>query len=53
MHVAKLSKLGFYDFKARQDPQELGDLCQMAMCCIPQALLTFTICLPDLSNKEN
>lgn len=22
------------------------------MCCIPQALLTFTICLTDLSNKE-
>lgn len=52
MHVAKLSEPSFYDFKARQKPQELWDLCQMAVCCIPQALLTFTICLSDLSNKK-
>lgn len=52
MHVAKLSEPSFHDFKARQNPRELWDLCQMAMCCIPQALLTFTICLSDLSNKE-
>lgn len=52
IHVAKLSEPSFYDFKARQNPQELRDLCQMAMFCIPQALLTFTICLSDHSNKD-
>lgn len=53
IHMAKLSEPSFYDFKARQNPRELRDLCQMAMCWIPQALLTFTICLSDLSNKDN
>lgn len=48
----KLSEASFYDFKARQNPQERRDLCQMAACRIPQALLTFTICLSDLSNND-
>lgn len=52
IHVAKLSEPSFYDFKARQNPQERRDLCQMAVCRIPQTLLTFTICLSDLSNKD-
>lgn len=63
MHVAKLSEPSFCDFKARLHPGELRDLSQMAVAavaaaaavagCIPSALLTFTICLSDLRNKES
>lgn len=52
IHMAKLSEPGFYGFKARRNPGETGDLCQMAVGCIPSAPVTFTIFLSDLSRRE-
>lgn len=52
IHMAELSEPSFYNFKARLNPQERQDLYQMAVWRISQALLTFTICLSDLSNKD-
>lgn len=53
IHRSKLSKAAFYDFKARQNPQEPWDLCQMALCCILQAPLIFTISFSDPKNNES